>query len=124
MKRRCFVCGESFRGRSDKKFCSAYCRSAYHNRIYADEDRCLRRINNILRRNRRLLMAYASVDSGWISKQRLLDQGFLPAYCTGYVQHSDGTVRYLCYELIYQFEDNGRLVHIERMKGSVERSEG
>lgn len=110
MKKRCFVCGESFRGRSDKKFCSAYCRSSYHNRIYAREDREMRRINNILRRNRRLLLAHLSKQQPVADLLQLVEEGFRPDYCTGYTLTDTGQVQHRCYEVCYEIDDARQMI--------------
>jgi len=114
MKKRCFVCGESFRGRSDKKFCSAYCRSSYHNRIYAREDREMRRINNILRRNRRLLLSHLSDQRPSANLMRLVEQGFRTDYCTGYTLMDSGRVQYRCYEVCYEVNETEQTVVLSK----------
>jgi len=51
----CLLCNEKLSGRIDKKFCSDYCRTQYHNvrnKLSAD---LIRKINTILKRNRRIL---------------------------------------------------------------------
>lgn len=115
MKKWCFVCGESFRGRSDKKFCSAYCRSTYHNRIYAREDREMRRINSILRRNRRLLLSHLSTQQARTSLIRLVEQGFKPDYCTGYLRMDNDRVQYRCYEVCYEVDEVAQTVELREM---------
>ena len=55
MKRKCEECGDEFVGRADKKFCSDQCRSAFNNRLNKDATNFMRNINNILRKNRRIL---------------------------------------------------------------------
>lgn len=113
MKKRCGVCGEQFRGRSDKKFCSAYCRSAYHNRIYAREDREMRRINNILRRNRRLLRNHLSPGQPRISLLQLVKKGFRPDYCTGIIPMDNERIYYRCYEIVYEVNELEQVVQLK-----------
>lgn len=105
MKKRCIACGDSFRGRSDKKFCSAYCRSSYHNRIYAREAREMRRVNSILRHNRRLLLTHLSREEPVVDLFTLLQEGFCPEYCTGYIPLENGRGQFLCYEVCYEWDE-------------------
>ena len=55
--RPCKECGQKLSGRRDQKFCSDYCRNTFNNRLNEDSTNYMRRINNILRRNRRILLA-------------------------------------------------------------------
>lgn len=52
---KCLLCGKSFQGRTDKKFCSDACRSEYHNRLRAKEGNQVRDVDRILHRNREFL---------------------------------------------------------------------
>ena len=56
MSAKCIECGDKIAGRSDKKFCSDQCRSAYNNKLNSDSNNLMRNINNTLRKNRRILM--------------------------------------------------------------------
>ncbi len=53
--RACLTCGTSIKGRTDKKFCDDYCRNSYHNKLNSDDNNYVRNVNNVLRRNRRIL---------------------------------------------------------------------
>ena len=55
MEKSCLQCGDKISGRSDKKFCSDYCRNAFNNDQNRDVNNYVRNINNILRKNRRIL---------------------------------------------------------------------
>lgn len=115
MKKRCFTCGEPVRGRSDKKFCSDFCRSTHHNRIYAQEERQLRYVNGILRRNRRLLIACRDENKS-LTRQDMLIRGFKPEYCTGYIKQANGLQRYLCYDLVYWFDPSDETIRIQNLQ--------
>ena len=56
-KRKCLECGDPFDGRQDKKFCSDQCRTTHFNKQNTDQNKFMRNINNILRKNRRILEA-------------------------------------------------------------------
>ena len=51
----CIVCKKDMFGRSDKKYCSDHCRSAYYNQLNKDANNFVRNVNNTLRKNRRIL---------------------------------------------------------------------
>lgn len=112
MKKRCFTCGEPVRGRSDKKFCSDFCRSTHHNRIYAQEERQLRKVNGILRQNRRLLMACLDEQNS-TTRQEMMIRGFKPEYCTGYIRQTNGRQRFLCYDLVYWFDPSDETISVQ-----------
>ena len=54
-KRTCLECEAKLSGRKDQKFCADYCRNTYNNRQNEDANATVRRINGILRKNRRIL---------------------------------------------------------------------
>ncbi|MGB3849468.1 MAG: hypothetical protein WA958_05830 [Tunicatimonas sp.] len=57
--RKCPSCGEPVQGRIDKRFCSPYCKSAYHYQQNRDRsDNLFKRIDNQLKQNRRILKKY------------------------------------------------------------------
>ena len=51
----CPECGNIILGRIDKKFCSDMCRNNYNNKLKAVDVNYVRNINNILKKNRRIL---------------------------------------------------------------------
>ena len=75
-KRICPECGEKIVGRIDKKFCSDLCRNSFNNKINSDSNNYVRNINNLLRKNRRILEESLVGEKTTISKQKLLDKGF------------------------------------------------
>ena len=73
----CPECNEKIIGRADKKFCSDQCRTQYHNKISCHEIRKIRRINNVLRKNRKILSACLGESEYLrVSRERLLISGF------------------------------------------------
>ena len=51
----CLNCGKELKGRLDKKFCDAYCRNTYNNKTVRENEKTIKQINSILRRNRTIL---------------------------------------------------------------------
>lgn len=86
--KQCLSCGESFVGRAGKKFCSSYCRSAYHYRnkqadsLFQQIDRQPR--GGPLKQNRQILKKYNQAGKSTVRQEVLLKEGFNPRYFTHY----------------------------------------
>lgn len=97
----CLECGTPMVGRADKKFCSDQCRSMNHNRCNSDSSKYVRTINNVLRRNRRILGDLNAGGKVKVSGDRLKERGFDFRYHTGTCRTNDGVIYYYCYEQGY-----------------------
>jgi predicted nucleic acid-binding Zn ribbon protein len=75
-KKICPECGESIKGRADKKFCSDMCRNAYNNKLNSDNTNLIRNVNNILRKNRRIMEELLPEETAKVSHQKLIEKGF------------------------------------------------
>jgi predicted nucleic acid-binding Zn ribbon protein len=73
--RKCKECGQVLNGRKDQKFCSDYCRNTYNNRQNEDATAYVRRINNILRKNRRILASMNPTGKVTVDGIRLAEEG-------------------------------------------------
>ncbi len=106
-KRKCLECQGKVSGRIDKKFCSDQCRTSWNNKRNSDQSNLMRNINNILRRNRRILAALNTKGKTKISKQRLIESGLRLNYFTNEFVTSSGKVYRYCYEQGYtQLDEN------------------
>lgn len=106
-KRKCVECKGDVKGRRDKKFCTDQCRTAYYNRVNADENKFMRNITAIIRKNRRILMALNPDGKAKVSRTDLLDEGFKFSYFTNEYKTRTGNVYKFCYEQGYlELEDN------------------
>ncbi|PTX45227.1 hypothetical protein C8P64_1218 [Christiangramia gaetbulicola] len=76
MEKSCPECGEKIIGRTDKKFCSDYCRNAYHNKANKDSSNLIRNTNNQLRKNHRILEELNPTDKTSVPRTKLLAKGF------------------------------------------------
>ncbi len=105
--RKCPECGEKIIGRADKKFCSDQCRNTYNNRLNSDTSNTVRNINNILRKNRRILQEL-NKQSGktMVTKEALLTNGFNFTYHTHTYTTKKGDVYQFCYEQGYLYLDD------------------
>ena len=105
-KKQCLECGEEFLGRADKKFCSASCRNTHHNKLNSDATGFIRNINNILRKNRRILAGFNPKGKSKIHKDKLMEAGFKFSYFTNLYETKGGKIYHFCYDQGYLALDN------------------
>lgn len=103
MEKVCFECSDSLRGRSDKKFCSDSCRNAYNNRHSCDANNFVRNVNNVLRRNRRILQGIMGKHITIVNRFHLIRLGFDFKYYTHIIPEKEGDEVYFCYEYGYRY---------------------
>ncbi|WP_034919825.1 hypothetical protein [Gillisia sp. CAL575] len=101
MQKDCPECGEKIVGRTDKKFCSDYCRNAFNNKINKDSSNLVRNINNLLRKNYRILQELNPTDKTKTTKSKLLTKGFNFENFTSIYTTKTGTVYYFVYDQGY-----------------------
>lgn len=99
--KKCLECEEVIQGRIDKKFCSDLCRNAYNNKINSDTTNYVRNINNVLRKNRRILQQLIPDKTAKTTKQKLLQAGYNFTYHTHIYTTQKGVNYYFCYEYGY-----------------------
>lgn len=106
MKRECLECGEQFSGRSDKKFCTDYCRNSYNNKIDTESKNLIRNTNNRLKKNYKILSKLNSSGKTKIPKSKLIDEGFYFKYFTSIYTTKTGNTYYYVYNEGYLKLDN------------------
>jgi len=94
----CAECGKPILGRSDKKFCDDNCRSAFHNKVDGDARNLIRNVNNVLRRNRRILAELNPGEKSKANKETLIKRGFEFSYFTSIYKTKNGNTYYFVYE--------------------------
>ena len=103
--RQCLACGADIKGRADKKFCDDQCRNAYNNSQNSDANNYVRNVNNILRKNRRILLELNPTGKTRTTRERLMEKGFDFAYHTDTYTTKEGSLYYYCYEQGYLLLD-------------------
>ena len=78
----CLNCGKRFCGRSDKKFCSDYCRTSYNNNLYRSRRAALFRVDRILRKNHEILDYLHQKEISGITESELNNLGYDMKYFT------------------------------------------
>jgi hypothetical protein len=98
----CLECDRPLIGRVDKKFCNDMCRNSYNNLINKDANEYVRKVNVILRKNRRILSSLMNgSDKEKATKEQLLLNGFNFYYYTNIYQTKQGKKYFFNYELGY-----------------------
>jgi hypothetical protein len=113
--RTCGECNNPLKGRKDQKYCSDYCRNTYNNRQNEYANNYVRRINNILRRNRRILGLIINRNESYKEIQELAELGFNFQYFTSMLHDIDGSPLYFCYDLGYRKEEGLKCKIIEKV---------
>ncbi len=101
MKRVCLDCKEPIKGRMDKKFCDDGCRSSYHRRLLVDDLTHVKQINQILKKNRKILKEKNPDGKIKIKRKQLLVKGFNFDYQTHMYTNKKGSTYFFCYEYGY-----------------------
>ena len=111
--RLCQECGHKLVGRKDQKFCSDYCRNTFNNRLNEDANAYVRRINNILRKNRRILARLNPHGKITLDGITMAEEGFNFHYFTNIYTTQKGSRYIFCYEQGYIKLENDQymLVH-------------
>ncbi|PHR49693.1 MAG: hypothetical protein COA32_00760 [Fluviicola sp.] len=112
-ERACLECGTPLNGRKDQKFCCDYCRNTFNNRQNEDANNYMRRINNILRKNRRILDELNPKGKKTVDAMVLAEEGFNFHYFTNIYTTKKGSQYVFCYDQGYLKMDGEQymLVH-------------
>ena len=102
-------CRTPFTGRSDKKFCSDYCRNGYNNKRNLTSNNFVRNINFVLRKNRRILAARYMQGDAESNRQELNWAGYNFEYFTNFYRAADGIKYSCCYDYGISFLKNRRV---------------
>lgn len=119
--KKCIECHKPLKGRIDKKFCNDLCRNSYNNKLNSDSNTYVRNINNLLRRNRRILeeLLPASEDMAKHTRQKMLERGFSFKYFTHNYTNKKGNVYYFCYEYGYLLLESDWILVVKRKETGV-----
>lgn len=117
----CLNCSKPLRGRSDKKFCDDYCRNSHNNKLNAEHNSFIRRVNNLLRRNRKILEElHASGERTRVTKEALIQSGFHFKYVTHRETGSKGQACLFCYDYGYAELGNDRFLVLKKRQAPVQ----
>jgi hypothetical protein len=112
----CLDCGEVIHGRADKKFCNDQCRNNYNNQLNSASSNMVRNINNVLRRNRRIMEELNPSGKTKTTRQKMAAKGFDFEYFTSLYHTQNGKTYHFCYEYAYLPLDNDELLLVKKEK--------
>lgn len=102
VSKNCLACNKHIRGRTDKKFCDDYCRSAYNNKLAIKKNSQIRVITNALRKNRVVLEKWATKKRNPVNLHELLTDGLNLIYFTQVINQPLSNPICYCYDYGYQ----------------------
>ena len=117
--KKCLNCKEEIKGRVDKKFCSDYCRNQYNNKQNSDISKYMRNVNNILRKNRRILDGLNPEGKSKVHRNKFNEKGFNFHFFTDIYKTKTGKIYFFCYDQGYLELENDFFM-IVRKKDYVE----
>lgn len=100
-KRVCKVCGEIVHGRSDKQYCSDYCRATHFHTVNADVTSYMRRVNYTIRKNRSILSLLNPKGRSRVHKKKLMEYGMNFDFYTNVYKTKAGKTYFFCYDQGY-----------------------
>ena len=110
----CLNCSYELKGRSDQKFCSDQCRNAYHNQANSASTNFIRKINNTLRRNQRILAKLCPYNKAKSTKGQLSQKGFNFNYHTNSFKTKKGQEYVFCYDYGYLELSDNEIIIVKR----------
>ncbi|MBW7868025.1 MAG: hypothetical protein H3C31_06850 [Brumimicrobium sp.] len=112
--RLCLECKTELHGRKDQKFCGDYCRNTFNNRLNEDANKYVRRINNILRKNRRILSELNPDGKRTVDGIILAEEGFNFHYYTNIYTTKKGSQYFFCYDHGYLKMDDNQYMLVQK----------
>jgi len=103
MKKNCKICKKEFVGRSDKIFCSLGCKNDYNTRLRNTTKNAAKKIDNILHRNRSILLEIMGKHKSQTKINRIIldRKKFNFNYMTGYSINKAGKFYHHIYDFSY-----------------------
>jgi hypothetical protein len=117
IRNKCLMCKTQIKGRSDKKFCSIKCKSAYHHKLRSVTSLATAKIDKILHRNRSILLEIMGKNRTQIKVPllRLEEKKFNFAYLTKFHINSSGKTYHYVYDFSWMtFSDDEVLINRRR----------
>ncbi|MBA3971520.1 MAG: hypothetical protein H0X46_05145 [Bacteroidetes bacterium] len=119
MSKECLECGDSFKGRIDKKFCSDLCRNSFNNKLKTAATDYYRNVNSTLRKNYKILEELLPEQTAKASRAKLMQKGFNFNFFTNVYTTKKGTNYYYCYEYGYLPIDNDYFFLVKKKEEEV-----
>ncbi len=116
--RKCKLCKTPFTGRKDKIFCSANCKAEYHIRLKAATLKATFKTDQILHRNRSILLEVMgkNLHQKKVDRDFLAKKNFRFEYMTGFYENAQGKRYHLVYDFAWMQFKSGELLVLRRKK--------
>lgn len=108
--KRCLSCGGDVSGRLGKKFCSDQCRAQFHNQKKNKDEKWIKGLNSLLRRNRTILKKLNPVGHSTVRLEVLKKHHFDFRFFTHQYRTAKGDTYFFCYEWGYQVMPGGKVL--------------
>ncbi|KRP29883.1 MAG: hypothetical protein ABS28_03955 [Cryomorphaceae bacterium BACL22 MAG-120619-bin32] len=113
-KKNCLECEDPLKGRTDKKFCSDYCRNSFNNKVNKESKNLVRNINNRLKKNYKILSELNVSGKTKVSRTKLYDKGFDFQLFTSIYQTKTGNNYFYIYNEGYLLLENDTYLLIKK----------
>ena len=98
--KKCLFCQTELKGgRIDRKYCDAQCRASYHNVQRQEKEHIIRKINDILKKNWKILKTLNPTGHSIVRKSFLEEHGYNFNYFTNIYETKEGRMYYFCYDI-------------------------
>ncbi|WP_293301335.1 hypothetical protein [Pedobacter sp. UBA4863] len=114
MDKLCLDCQAELKGRTDKKFCDDQCRSNYNNKLKVQDQGLVKKINQVLAHNRKVLKDENPTGKAKVKKEQLVKRGFDFDYHTHFYTTQNGHQYVFCYEYGYLFLANDEVLIVKK----------
>lgn len=114
MNKNCLHCKEPLTGRRDKKFCDDHCRNSYNNELRRDITNNMRNVNNLLKKNYRILSSFHPFNKKQVSVKELYKMGFDFTYFTSRYETKQGKVYQYVYDLGYTHYSKEHILVVQK----------
>lgn len=111
---KCLECGEPFKGRIDKKFCSDYCRNSFNNSVNKDSKKMIRNVNYRLRQNYKTLCELNNTGKTKVTRVKLISSNFDFNVFTSIYTTKTRNIYYYVYDQGYLMLENDYYLLIKR----------
>lgn len=115
-QRTCLSCQDALKGRKDQKFCSDYCRNSYNNQRNEIDNKQIRKINSILKKNWKILAQLNPNGKATTDELSLAEAGFNFHYFTNIYKTQKGASYYFVYDYGYLPIENGQYVLVRKQE--------
>ena len=113
-KKNCLECEDPLKGRTDKKFCSDYCRNSFNNKVNKESKNLVRNINNRLKKNYKILSELNVSGKTKVSRTKLYDKCFDFQLFTSIYQTKTGNNYFYIYNEGYLLLENDTYLLIKK----------